>query len=389
MNTTRPTIPADALPGAARGRPGPRPRRRLRRHPRRGRGGHALPGRLSGHADGTPDDAGHPGDRRLGPGRAAPRGDAGPILSAGGRGPAAGRHLGRDGGPARARRLDGPRCRGIGSAPDRASPTTSRPAISCASRSAWQRPRFELASPIAGPPPDRQGRRRDRAADRGGPRRRSRRRPDRRRPAGRPDRGGRGARGPRAARRRGSRRGPLRDRRLRAELRLAPPRGVGARHRRRRADRARHRRHDRRLRVGHHAHAVGHRRRPGQGSRRAVPAPVRRAAGRAGGRRRRPSGRGSRPRRSTRPRAGPIEAEGFGEAFFHRTGHGIGLEGHEEPYIIAGNGEPLRPGMAFSVEPGIYLVGEYGARIEDIVVCGPDGPIALNEAPRELYVVDG
>jgi Xaa-Pro aminopeptidase len=86
---------------------------------------------------------------------------------------------------------------------------------------------------------------------------------------------------------------------------------------------------------------------------------------------------------------GPIEAEGFGEAFFHRTGHGIGLEGHEDPYIIAGNREPLREGMAFSVEPGIYLVGEYGARIEDIVVCGSDGPIALNEAPRELYVVDG
>jgi Xaa-Pro aminopeptidase len=85
----------------------------------------------------------------------------------------------------------------------------------------------------------------------------------------------------------------------------------------------------------------------------------------------------------------PIEAEGYGDAFFHRTGHGIGLEGHEDPYIIAGNEEPLRKGMAFSVEPGIYLVGEYGARIEDIVVCGPDGPIMLNEAPRELYVVDG
>jgi Xaa-Pro aminopeptidase len=84
-----------------------------------------------------------------------------------------------------------------------------------------------------------------------------------------------------------------------------------------------------------------------------------------------------------------IDAEGYGEAFFHRTGHGIGLEGHEEPYIIGGNAEPLRPGMAFSVEPGIYLPGEYGARIEDIVVCGPDGPIELNEAPRELYVVDG
>lgn len=85
----------------------------------------------------------------------------------------------------------------------------------------------------------------------------------------------------------------------------------------------------------------------------------------------------------------PIDAEGYGEAFFHRTGHGIGLEGHEEPYIIAGNAEPLREGMAFSVEPGIYLPGAYGARIEDIVVCGPSGPMELNEASRELYVVDG
>jgi Xaa-Pro aminopeptidase len=85
----------------------------------------------------------------------------------------------------------------------------------------------------------------------------------------------------------------------------------------------------------------------------------------------------------------PIDAEGYGDAFFHRTGHGIGLEGHEDPYLIAGNEVPLGEGMAFSVEPGIYLVGEYGARIEDIVVCGADGPIVLNEAPRELYVVDG
>jgi len=84
-----------------------------------------------------------------------------------------------------------------------------------------------------------------------------------------------------------------------------------------------------------------------------------------------------------------IESEGFGEAFFHRTGHGIGLDGHEDPYLVAGNGRPLEVGMAFSVEPGIYLVGEYGARIEDIVVCGSDGPIVLNEAPRELLVVDG
>jgi Xaa-Pro aminopeptidase len=84
-----------------------------------------------------------------------------------------------------------------------------------------------------------------------------------------------------------------------------------------------------------------------------------------------------------------IDAEGYGEAFFHRTGHGIGLEGHEEPYLIAGNSLPLRAGMAFSVEPGIYLSGTYGARIEDIVVCGEDGPIVLNEAPRELLVIDG
>jgi Xaa-Pro aminopeptidase len=84
-----------------------------------------------------------------------------------------------------------------------------------------------------------------------------------------------------------------------------------------------------------------------------------------------------------------IEAGGFGPQFIHRLGHGIGLEGHEEPYLVAGNGEPLQGGAAFSVEPGIYLEDRYGARIEDIVVCGPDGPIVLNEAPRDLYVVDG
>jgi Xaa-Pro aminopeptidase len=85
----------------------------------------------------------------------------------------------------------------------------------------------------------------------------------------------------------------------------------------------------------------------------------------------------------------PIDAEGYGEAFFHRTGHGIGLDGHEDPYLVTGNDLPMAPGMAFSVEPGIYLPGVYGARIEDIVVCGEDGPMVLNEAPRSLYVVDG
>jgi Xaa-Pro aminopeptidase len=86
---------------------------------------------------------------------------------------------------------------------------------------------------------------------------------------------------------------------------------------------------------------------------------------------------------------GIIQSGGFGPNFIHRTGHGIGLEGHEEPYLVAGNAEPLREGAAFSVEPGIYLEGRYGARIEDIVVCGPAGPIVLNEAPRDLLVVEG
>lgn len=84
-----------------------------------------------------------------------------------------------------------------------------------------------------------------------------------------------------------------------------------------------------------------------------------------------------------------IDGEGYAEAFFHRTGHGIGLDGHEDPYLVTGNDLSMVEGMAFSIEPGIYLTGAYGARIEDIVVCGPDGPIVLNEAPRELYVVDG
>ena len=81
---------------------------------------------------------------------------------------------------------------------------------------------------------------------------------------------------------------------------------------------------------------------------------------------------------------GIIEAGGYGPRFIHRTGHGIGLEVHEEPYLVAGNAEPLAPGIAFSVEPGIYLEGRYGARIEDIVVCGESGPIVLNEATRDL-----
>ena len=75
--------------------------------------------------------------------------------------------------------------------------------------------------------------------------------------------------------------------------------------------------------------------------------------------------------------------------FIHRLGHGIGLETHEEPYLVAGNAEPLQPGYAFSIEPGIYLEGRYGARLEDIVVCGATGPIVLNQSSRELRVVEG
>ena len=84
-----------------------------------------------------------------------------------------------------------------------------------------------------------------------------------------------------------------------------------------------------------------------------------------------------------------IVAGGHGREFIHRVGHGIGLEVHEEPYLVAGNAEPLREGVAFSVEPGIYLAGRYGARIEDIVICGPDGPDILNESSRDLRVVAG
>jgi Xaa-Pro aminopeptidase len=80
----------------------------------------------------------------------------------------------------------------------------------------------------------------------------------------------------------------------------------------------------------------------------------------------------------------PISEAGYGEAFLHRTGHGIGLDGHEEPYIVAGNARALEPGMAFSIEPGIYLTGRHGARIEDIVVCTADGVERLNTLSTEL-----
>ena len=82
-----------------------------------------------------------------------------------------------------------------------------------------------------------------------------------------------------------------------------------------------------------------------------------------------------------------LAAEGMGEAFVHRTGHGIGLSVHEEPYIVAGNRLELQEGMAFSVEPGIYFPGEWGARIEDIVIVTADGVQSVNNRPHDLVVV--
>jgi Xaa-Pro aminopeptidase len=84
-----------------------------------------------------------------------------------------------------------------------------------------------------------------------------------------------------------------------------------------------------------------------------------------------------------------IREGGYGDAFMHRTGHGIGLETHEEPYIVEGNSLVLEPGMAFSIEPGIYLTGRHGARIEDIVVTTDDGIERLNTTSRAMTVVDG
>ncbi|MBN9610356.1 MAG: peptidase M24 family protein [Actinobacteria bacterium 69-20] len=78
---------------------------------------------------------------------------------------------------------------------------------------------------------------------------------------------------------------------------------------------------------------------------------------------------------------------GYGDYFITRTGHGIGLEVHEHPYLVAGNTQVLEPGMAFSVEPGIYLPGRFGVRIEDIVVVTEDGPLLCNNAPTDLIVV--
>ena len=83
-----------------------------------------------------------------------------------------------------------------------------------------------------------------------------------------------------------------------------------------------------------------------------------------------------------------ITDAGFGEYFFHRTGHGIGMDAHEDPYMVEGNALPLQAGHAFSVEPGIYMEGKWGMRLEDIVVATADGPAPMNVANHELVALD-
>lgn len=83
-----------------------------------------------------------------------------------------------------------------------------------------------------------------------------------------------------------------------------------------------------------------------------------------------------------------LDEAGYGEWFVHRTGHGIGMEGHEDPYMVQGNETVIEAGHAFSVEPGIYIPGRWGMRLEDIVVATIDGPRALNTADRALVVVE-
>jgi Xaa-Pro dipeptidase len=84
-----------------------------------------------------------------------------------------------------------------------------------------------------------------------------------------------------------------------------------------------------------------------------------------------------------------IKDAGYGPKFFHRTGHGIGMNGHEHPNIVAGNLDPLEPGNCFSVEPGIYLEGEFGVRIENIVACTEGGHESMNVDPSAILETIG
>jgi Xaa-Pro aminopeptidase len=82
-----------------------------------------------------------------------------------------------------------------------------------------------------------------------------------------------------------------------------------------------------------------------------------------------------------------IDDAGFGQYFIHRTGHGIGMEAHEDPYMVEGNDLPIQPGHAFSVEPGIYVPGRWGMRLEDIVVATQQGPSSMNHADHALISI--
>ena len=117
----------------------------------------------------------------------------------------------------------------------------------------------------------------------------------------------------------------------------------------------------------------------------------------AGGRRGRGDRRYARAATSTAPPATSSPTPGYGEFFPHRTGHGIGRDVHEDPYLVDGNNTLLEAGNAFSVEPGIYLPGRFGARLEDIVVATEDGPVVAQQSrpqPRRrrltaIYAVGG
>ena len=188
-------------------------------------------------------------------------------------------------------------------------------------------------------------------------------RPDGRVPAAGPHRARGGPRHRRRDPRRGPRDGRLRHRRLRPQRRRPAPRGRRPGDRGGRPGGGRHRRHHARgLLLRLHPHV--HRRRAAGRVHRLLRGAARGPAGRLRARR----ARASPPSRSTPRPATSSTTAGYGDAFIHRTGHGIGVETHEEPYIVAGNATVLEPGMAFSIEPGIYLSGRHGARIEDIVV---------------------
>ena len=102
-----------------------------------------------------------------------------------------------------------------------------------------------------------------------------------------------------------------------------------------------------------------------------------------------PSGPARRPTTWTPPRVRSSRTQGYGEFFIHRTGHGIGLDDHETPYILSGNYTKLQPGHCFSVEPGVYLPGKFGVRLENILTVTDDGTARVfNEAiPPELTIL--